>query len=56
MALLNNELCRHDAPARAETAWEVFLTAVLLAALQAFANKPNRLQIRINKQTVLGLT
>jgi len=55
MALPNNELYRQGAPARPETAWEVFLTAILLATLQAFANKPNQLQIRINKQTVSGL-
>jgi len=39
-----------------ETAWEVFVTAILLAALQAFTSKPNQLHIRIEKQIVSGLT
>src|SRR6476620_7948984 len=33
MALPNNELYRQGAPARPETAWEVFLTAILLCLL-----------------------
>jgi hypothetical protein len=49
---VNTELCRSGAPTSHETAWEVFVTAILLTASQAFARKPNWLHIRINKRIV----
>jgi hypothetical protein len=36
---LNIELCRCGTPARPETAWEVFVTAILLAAFAGFCEQ-----------------